>query len=135
MTELPARHNQKRTIKALKVYVSPEQQRVIAENARACAMSASAFARSLALGHTPPSILDHREVSNLMKVNADLGRLGGLLKLWLTDDIRYREEHGEPIENLLKQIYATQENLLTVILQITGGSKRLVKEFDRERQD
>lgn len=32
--------------------------------------------------------MDYKAVLDLVKVNADLGRLGGLLKLWLSDDKR-----------------------------------------------
>ena len=38
------------------------------------------------LGYQPKSVLDHRAIEDLAKVNADLGRLGGLLKMWLAND-------------------------------------------------
>jgi hypothetical protein len=33
-------------------------------------------------------IVDHKQVEELARINGDLGRLGGLLKLWLTNDAR-----------------------------------------------
>jgi hypothetical protein len=33
------------------------------------------------------SILDQNSIADLAKVNADQGRLGGLLKLWLTNRV------------------------------------------------
>jgi hypothetical protein len=41
--------------------------------------------RRLALGYRPESIVDSRTMLELMRVRGDLGRLGGLLKLWLVE--------------------------------------------------
>jgi hypothetical protein len=41
--------------------------------------------RSAALGHQLRSEIDREAVRELVKVAADQGRLGGLLKLWLVD--------------------------------------------------
>ena len=35
------------------------------------------------MGYQVDSIVDIKQVNELSRVNADLGRLGGLLKLWL----------------------------------------------------
>ncbi len=34
------------------------------------------------------SKVDRQAFLDILKVNADLGRLGGLLKLWLSDDVK-----------------------------------------------
>jgi hypothetical protein len=49
-------------------------------------MSNSAYLRQVGLGMPIKSILDQNSIADLAKVNADQGRLGGLLKLWLTND-------------------------------------------------
>ena len=56
--------------------------------ARSTGNSTSAFLRKVGLGYEVRSILDYSRAQDLVKVNADLGRLGGLLKLWLTNDKR-----------------------------------------------
>jgi hypothetical protein len=45
----------------------------------------SAYLRTAGLCHPIRSTFDHAAVMELAKVNGDQGRLGGLLKLWLTD--------------------------------------------------
>jgi hypothetical protein len=51
-------------------------------------------------------------VLELAKINGDLGRLGGLLKMWLTNQNRFNEigkESGvETINSLLDEITKTQ---------------------------
>ena len=48
-------------------------------------MSVAAYLRALGTGHSPPGKVDLRAIHELGRLRADLGRLGGLLKLWLTD--------------------------------------------------
>ena len=53
-------------------------------------MSNSAYLRQVGLGMPIKSILDQNSIADLAKVNADQGRLGGLLKLWLTNDAKLK---------------------------------------------
>ena len=69
----------------LKVHVLPDEKQVIQERAEICNTSMSSYLKTLGLGHIPKSILDNKAILNLLKVNGDQGRLGGLLKLLLTD--------------------------------------------------
>jgi hypothetical protein len=50
----------------------------------AAGLSVSSYLRAAGLGHPVRSVLDHDAVMALAKVNADQGRLGGLLKLGLS---------------------------------------------------
>jgi hypothetical protein len=79
MTSTPVRRD------IIKVVVTGEEAAAIKEKAGAARLSLSSYLRTLALGWTPKSTLDHQAVLALAKTNADLGRLGGLLKLWLSD--------------------------------------------------
>ena len=58
------------------------------------------------------SIIDQNSIADLAKVNADQGRLGGLLKLWLTDDEKLklydRAKLSVSIINLLEEIKRLQ---------------------------
>ena len=67
----------------LKVFVSERERAEIETRAAAAGLSVSAYLRNLGLGFLPHSTLDHKAILALLKVNADQGRLGGLLKLWL----------------------------------------------------
>jgi hypothetical protein len=67
----------------LRVVVSESERSRIEERARAAGLSVSAYLRTSGLCHPIRSTFDHAAVMELAKVNQ--GRLGGLLKLWLTD--------------------------------------------------
>lgn len=69
----------------LRVVVSASEREAIQRRAAAASLSVSAYLRATGLGQTIRSTLDHATVMELAKINADQGRLGGLLKLWLVD--------------------------------------------------
>ncbi|WP_456306938.1 plasmid mobilization protein [Paraburkholderia tropica] len=68
----------------IKVYCLPGER--AAAQAKAEPAGLSLWAYLLRVSNVIQSILDHRRVHDLAKVNGDLGRLGGLLKLWLAND-------------------------------------------------
>ncbi len=72
----------------IKVYCLTEERAEIEAMARQTGHSTSSYLRLVGQGYSAPSILDYERVQELAKVNGDLGRLGGLLKLWLTDDAK-----------------------------------------------
>ena len=78
----------RRNTQPIRVWVTPEEKAGIEEMARTTGNSTSAYLRKIGLGYQVKSIVDYSKVDELAKVNADLGRLGGLLKLWLTSDKR-----------------------------------------------
>ena len=85
--------------------------------AAAAGLSVSANLRNLGLGVKPHSTLDHQAVLSLMKVNADQGRLGGLLKLWLTRE-PVTPVQGIEIRKLLSEIESCQERLKAIIARL-----------------
>jgi hypothetical protein len=103
----------------VKVYIKPEEKARIAANAQASRLSMSAYSRTLALGGNPGSNLELDEMNKLLKVSADLGRLGGLLKMLLTNDERLndmgREMGRATIDGTLVDIRATQAQLLDLV--------------------
>jgi hypothetical protein len=100
---------------AVKVYCLPEERAQLQANATAAGMSVSSYVRNVSLGYRVRGIQDHRYVEDLIRVNGDLGRLGGLFKLWLTNEER-TAVHGESrIRALLGKVEATQDELRTVI--------------------
>jgi hypothetical protein len=99
----------------VKVYCLPEERAQLLANARAAGKSASTYLLNVGLGYPVPGLLDQRRVEELLRVNGDLGRLGGLLKLWLTNDERTAAFGESTIRALLAKIEATQEELLDVV--------------------
>jgi hypothetical protein len=78
----------RRNTQPIRVWVTPQEKAAIAEMASTTGNSTSAYLRKVGLGYEVRSILDFGRAQDLVKVNADLGRLGGLLKLWLAGDKR-----------------------------------------------
>ena len=96
----------------LRLYCLPTERAVIEANAAQAGKPLSAFLRAVGMGMTPQSLVDQRAVRDLLKVNADLGRLGGLLKALLTHEERFDGYTGRQLQELtlgtLKDVQATQ---------------------------
>ena len=99
----------------VKVWVTPAEKTVIAEKAAAHSMSASAYLRALGLELPVQSTIDHRAVLDLVKINADLGRLGGLIKMWLTSNENWESNSGQAmqrkLDGTLNEIRALQKQM------------------------
>jgi len=113
--EKPARPKRKHH---LRVPVFPEEQATIERQAAQAGMSVARYLREVGQGYQIKGITDYEQVRELARINGDLGRLGGLLKLWLTDDVR-TARFGEPtIRALLARIEATQAEMGLVMKSI-----------------
>lgn len=98
----------------VKAFVTPSERLTIEAKANAAGLSVSAYLRAAALGQRIESALDQRAILDLLKLNGDQGRLGGLLKLWLTS--RAGEGEGTTdVRRLLHQIEALQIQLRALI--------------------
>lgn len=72
--------------RTLRVVVSQSERQEIERRAAAASLSVSAYLRAAGMGATfRLAAASHEQVVALAKVNADQGRLGGLLKLWLSE--------------------------------------------------
>lgn len=71
--------NRKRNIKIC-IRVTSEEYTKIKDIADATAQSKSSYLRNIGTGYQPHGRIDQLSIKELMKINADLGRLGGLLK-------------------------------------------------------
>jgi hypothetical protein len=86
--DIPFKSPPRRDSTPIYVWVTLQEKMGIQEMARTTGNSASAYLRKVGLGYEVKSVLDFEGVGELAKVNGDLGRLGGLLKLWLSNDKR-----------------------------------------------
>ncbi|KVP14769.1 conjugal transfer protein TraJ [Burkholderia ubonensis] len=102
----------------LRVPVLPDEEAAIKRNAAAAGLSVAAYLRNVGVGYEIRGILDLARVQDLARVNGDLGRLGGLLKLWLTNDARTAGFTPATIRVLLTKIEATQDELRAVMTRI-----------------
>ena len=107
----------------LRVPVEPEEGKVIKEQAEKCGLSISEYLRRLGLGFEPTSIIDNQKVNELAKINGDLGRLGGLLKLWLSDDRRAAHFDKKEINNLLKELEQTRTQMTDIMMKVIKSKR------------
>jgi len=105
----------------IKVYCLPDERAQVQAKADAAGLSLSTYLLRVGMGYEIQGILDHRRVHDLAKVNGDLGRLGGLLKLWLTNDARTADFTPTTIRTLLFKIEATQDELRGVMTKVVRG--------------
>ena len=102
----------------LRVPVNPNEEAQIKRNAAVVGRSVAAYLRNVGLGYEVRGILDNSRVEELARINGDLGRLGGLLKLWLTNDDRTAQFGEATIRALLSKIEDTQDAMHGVIRQV-----------------
>ncbi|WP_430447120.1 MAG: conjugal transfer transcriptional regulator TraJ [Pseudomonas piscis] len=105
--------------KHLRVPVLPGEETIIKDNAARASLTVAEYLRRLSLGHVIKSTLDSQYVLQIVKVNADQGRLGGLLKLWLTDDAKLAacgtQFTPSMVRALLARIEANQDEMLRLV--------------------
>ncbi|WP_044172438.1 conjugal transfer transcriptional regulator TraJ [Phytobacter massiliensis] len=102
----------------IKVYCLPEEKMQIEANAAAAGLSVAAYWRKVGMGYDVESMVDIEQVNELSRVNADLGRLGGLLKLWLANDPRTVDFSPTLIRTLLAKIESTRQELRNIMDKI-----------------
>jgi hypothetical protein len=112
----------RKTTTPIKVCCTPDERQTLIEKAGQCGLSVSNFLRTVGLGFGIVSLVDHRKVDELVRINGDLGRLGRLLKLCLTNDasFQYISPHGikDQILATIADIKANQASLKAIIKQV-----------------
>ncbi len=110
----------KRNTTPIYVRVSIEEKAQLQALADACSCSIPTLLRNVGLGHQVTSTLDQQAVLQLLALHADIGRIGGLLRLWLTQDEAWAGTgvgRGE-IRALVEALRQTQAQLKTKILSL-----------------
>jgi hypothetical protein len=106
----------------IKVWCLSGERAAIEANAKAAGLSLSTYLRNVGMGYEIRGMLDHQRVDELARINGDLGRLGGLLKLLLTNDEKLAGytvlEKRRLIHSLLDRIQDTQGAMLDVVKKI-----------------
>ncbi|MDP9664376.1 CopG family transcriptional regulator [Pseudomonas sp. DrBHI1] len=75
----------RREVPPIKVLVTDGEKAELSRRAASCGLSNAAFMRAAGLNHPVKARADLEAVGELVKLNGDLGRVAGLLKLWLAE--------------------------------------------------
>ena len=99
--------------KRIAVYLGPEEYATIQKSAARAGISMSTFCKRVCTGIPVPGLEHRQAVKDILKANADLARLGGLLKLALS-------EGGDKITlpGLLREIGDGQRELKIAAMKI-----------------
>lgn len=91
----PKNTTARRRGKPIEVWVTDEEKTAITELADQTGLSRSAYLRAVGLNRPVGARADLEAVRELVKLNGDLGRVAGLLKLWLVEK---RGQGARPID-------------------------------------
>lgn len=94
----------------VEVWMTAEEKGDVAERAAGSGLSLSAYLRAAGLHHKTRATADTGVAKQLVRINGDLGRLGGLLKLWLADK---KGEAASPAEvaAALREVRTLQQQM------------------------
>jgi len=111
----------------VKAYLSTEEYALVAAMASQAGLSISNFVRQVCLAQEVRSLVDKEAVLALLRTKADLGRLGGLLKMHLSET-GGGEAWSEDLRLLLRTIEYSQRELvrdfrLVAEIYARGGQK------------
>ena len=96
------------------VYLDPEEHAQISESAARAGISLSTFAKRVCTG-MPVHSIEHKEaVQDILKIRADLGRIGGLLKQVLGEGKGPEQE----LRRLLREIEVRQIELKAAAIRM-----------------
>lgn len=111
--------------KRIEVRVTEMEKMEIELHAKGCSLTVSEFLRNLGTGYEPKSRLDHEAIARLAEANTNLGRLGGLLKLWITEKRRQPLNVDTAvsiawIDGLSREMQTSMAELKALILQLAN---------------
>ncbi|MBV5320903.1 MAG: DNA transfer protein [Sulfuricurvum sp.] len=115
--------------KILPIRVNQEELNSISEQASRFGLSSSNYLRSLGMNYPVKSIVDEQAAAALLKTNSDLGRLGGLFKMWLNRNSDDKENFSsqrtyKDIDVLVDEIERIQQILKQEALKIMRSNDR-----------
>lgn len=115
--------------KILPIRVNQEELNSISEQASRFGLSSSNYLRSIGMNYPVKSIVDEQAAAALLKTNSDLGRLGGLFKMWLNRNGDDKENFSSQrtyknIDELVDEIERIQQILKQEALKIMRSNDR-----------
>jgi hypothetical protein len=113
---LPAKIKDKNLLRKrrIEIRLNKHELETITDKAKLRGLNRSAYLRNVSINYPVKSIVNRQVTFALLKSNGDLGKLGGLFKMWLN-------ESGDDQEALLNQF--GYENIDTLVDEIEAQLK------------
>lgn len=106
---------------AVRVYLSPEEHKQFFAQASRARLSMSTYAKRVCLGYEIKSSLEQQAVLELIRLKAELGRLGGLLKHELKEQ---RLARTPAVTDIINEIAENKEALMAAARVLAGHERR-----------
>lgn len=105
------------------IRLTEDEHKLISESANNHGLTVSHYLRNLGLNYPIKSITDAKVASDFLKAAGDLGRLGGLFKLWISKqekrtDARLGNCDADEVSKILDEILDNQKILKELALKI-----------------
>lgn len=97
--------------------MSDEEKAQILECAKQNGLSRSGYVWAVGMNYPIRSVVDLAAVTDLAKVNGDLGRVAGLLKLWLADKNR-QEARAMDVKAMMGRFRELQGEVRAIMSKI-----------------
>lgn len=112
--------------KLLPIRVNESEFEILTKKAEAHGLNTSTYLRNLGMNYPVKSIVDIDAILALLKTNGDLGKLGGLFKLWLVrngdDKDPFSEQRSyKDIDELVDEIEKIMKVLYNNIIELRGN--------------
>lgn len=109
--------------KQVNIRMTQQEYQEITQKASNFGLTISRYLRDLSLNYPITCIADQKTAHNLLQIAGDLGRLGGLFKLWLMNNEKDKPNFSEnrtynDIEEVLSKILELQDVMKQQALKI-----------------
>ncbi len=121
MSRSPKGKDTRRTTTPINVWCLPAEREELERLAKMAGLSMSTYLREVGTGYQPRSVVDYDQVAIMTRANADLNRLGGLLKMWLTNEERLAPEQ---VTQLVKDISEGSQILLQAAKKVVRSKSQ-----------
>ena len=110
-------------MKTITIKVNKYEFETITDKAKSHGLNTSTYLRNLSMNYPVKSMVDRQAISALLKTNGDLGRLGGLFKLWLSkngdDKEAFSDQRAyENIDALVDEIEAQMKIIRADVIRL-----------------
>ncbi len=105
---------------SIHIRVTPEEKEALQMKANLYGVgSLSDYLRSVGLAHTLRSKFDADVVKKLVKIGADFGRVGGLIKLFIAQrEHRYSADDFQTMDRFIKELDMTRGDIAAAIKKV-----------------
>lgn len=113
----------RRQVPPIKVFVTDDEKAELSRRAASCGLSNAAFMRAAGLNHPVKARADLEAMRELVKLNGDLGRVAGLLKLWLAEK-RGQGASAVEVERMMIEFRELQQGIREKMSSIISARTR-----------